>query len=283
MTPIRVGFIGVGQIGEPMVERLLAEGHSTMIYARRAEVRDRLAAHGAEVVSQPAELAAADVVITCLFTDTQVLDLCGPIIEKMRRGSTFVSHTTGSPNALRALNDIAQSRGVSLVEAPFSGTAQAIRARRLTVLVGGDPRAVDAAAELVAAYAVNIIRTGEIGTALPAKLLNNALFAACTQLTLSALKAATAVGIPESTFLEILSVSSGGSAAAQYIAASGQSAEVYSSGLPRYLRKDIESARIAAADIDLDISTLLAAVRLGPLDLVDGAKDTDALERVAAT
>lgn len=268
MTLPEIGFIGAGRIGEPMVEQLLAAGRSVMVYARRADVRDRLAARGATLADTPDELAVAPVVITCLFTDAQVLELCTPIIAKMSPGGVFISHTTGSPVVIRKLGEIAVESGVSVVEAPFSGNPDSIRRGQLTVLLaGGDGTAVEVAAQTVTAYSTEPQRTGGLGTALTAKLLNNALFAACTQLTLSALAAGNSLGIDERTLLDVLGASSGGTAAGRYMAGSGQDVKTYSDRLPQYLRKDLASVRSVAADLGVDISDLLAAAERGPLDL----------------
>lgn len=270
MTLPEIGFIGVGQIGEPMVEQLLAAGRSVMVYARREDVRDRLAARGATIAETPDDLAAAPVVITCLFTDAQVLELCTPIIAKMSPGGVFISHTTGSPVAIRQLGESAVKSGVSVVEAPFSGNPESIRRRQLTVLLAGsDDEAVEVAAQTVTAYATEPQRTGGLGTALAAKLLNNALFAACTQLTLSALEAGSSLGIDERTLLAVLGASSGGTTAASYLAGSGQDAKTYSDRLLRYLRKDLASVRAVTADLGVDIGDLLAATERGPMDLSD--------------
>ncbi|HEY9314854.1 NAD(P)-dependent oxidoreductase [Williamsia sp.] len=267
MSTKEIGFIGAGKIGEPMVERLLAAGYVTTVYARRQDVRDRLAAQGAAIASEPDDLAQADIVIACLFSDSQVLEVCPPIVSRMRAGGVFVSHTTGSPTTIRRLAAIGGDRGISVVEAPFSGNPAAIRRGDLTVLLAGDAAAVGSTAGVLSAYSSNVVRIGQLGTAQPAKLLNNALFAACTQLTLAALQTAGSLGVPERTFLDVLAVSSGGSAAAQYISASGQSALTYSGQLPRYLTKDLDSVRAVAAELDLDISTLLSAAERGPMDL----------------
>lgn len=278
MNTLRVGFIGTGNIGEPMVERLLAGGHPTTIYARKEAVRERLAARGALIVSTPVDLAAADLVAACLFTDEQVLEVCPPIIAEMRPGSVFLSHTTGSPGTVRRLADLAADRGVSVVEAPFSGNPDAIRRGQLTVLLAGDDAAVDVAESAVATYASNIIRTGALGTAQPAKLLNNALFAVSSQMTLSALRAANSLGISQETLLAVLAVSSGGNTAARYIAASGQDATEYSERLPRYLRKDLASVRHVADELGVDISAILTAAQLGPMDLTEDQPLGDQLE-----
>ncbi len=281
MTLPDIGFIGAGQIGEPMVEKFLATGRRTAVYARRVEVRDRLAGRGAIIAAHQEELAAAPVVVTCLFSDAHVLQECTPIIEKMSPGSLFISHTTGSPLMIRRLRDIGHKGGVSVVEAPFSGKPEDIRRGELTVLLAGDDDAVDVAAGVVAAYASNIHRTGPLGTALAAKLLNNALFAACSQLTLSALAAGRSLGLDENKLLDVLAVSSGGSTAARYVAASEQDAQTYSARLPRYLRKDLASVRTVTADLGIDIEDLLAAAERGPMDLDDRAQ-ADGLEKSRA-
>ncbi|MFF0818719.1 NAD(P)-dependent oxidoreductase [Rhodococcus sp. NPDC003318] len=278
MTLPDVGFIGAGQIGEPMVEMLLAAGRRVIVYARREEVRARLADRGATIAETPDDLAVAPVVVTCLFTDDQVLELCTPIIEKMRPGSVFVSHTTGSPVAIRRLSDVGRGPGVSVVEAPFSGTPEAIRRRQLTVLLAGEDEAIEVVSDVVTAYSENPQRTGRHGTALAAKLLNNALFAACAQLTLSALEAGDSLGIDERTLLDVLAVSSGGSTAARYLASSGQDAKTYSARLPRYLRKDLASVKAVTSDLGIDIADLLAAAERGPMDLRDDSSNADRLE-----
>jgi 3-hydroxyisobutyrate dehydrogenase-like beta-hydroxyacid dehydrogenase len=263
----KIGFIGTGAIGEPMVERLLAANRNVSIYARRGEVSARLADAGAVPKSSPGDLADSNVVIACLFNDEQLVEACTPIIESMSPGSIFASHTTGSPVTIRRLAAIAEARGVHVVEAPFSGAARVVRDGGLTVMLGGEEGPVALVADVVAAYAERVLLTGKLGTALPVKLLNNVLFAACTQITLSAIQIAAELGVAEEDLLAALAVSSGGSAAAEHIAKSGKGATAYSQGLPRYLAKDVQAATRVAAELGVDITSLLMATSLGPMDL----------------
>ncbi|MGW5147467.1 NAD(P)-dependent oxidoreductase [Rhodococcus koreensis] len=282
MTGPVVGFIGTGQIGEPMVERLVSRGFPTRFHARRSEVRDRLAAHGGEPVSDPLALAEADVVIACLFDDQQLLDAGVPILHAMRAGTTFVSHTTGSPDTVHRLQRVARERGVAVVEAPFSGTADAVRNGALMVMLAGTPDAVEAARPVVAAYASTTVPTGDLGSAVAMKLLNNALFAACTQLTLSALGAARSLGISDECFFDVLAGSSGGSRAADNMTGSRMTTEEYCEHLPRYLRKDVAAALGVADRMDLDITHLVETIQHGPLDLVRNEDHSPATETAAA-
>nr|WP_281169228.1 NAD(P)-dependent oxidoreductase [Gordonia soli] len=267
MADNRIGFIGAGKIGEPMVERLLTAGHQTTVHARRPEVRARLADAGAAVTGTADDVGDADIVIACVFDDSQLAEVATPIIARMSAGSVFVSHTTGNPRTILDLSAAARRRGVAVVDAPFSGTPEDIRKGKLTVLLGGEDDAVDRVEAIVGAYASTLHRIGPTGTALAAKLINNALFAACTQITLSALAAGRELGIPQAALLDLLADTSGGSTAAGYIARSGHDAETYGRRVGRYLTKDLDVARIAATDLGVDIEDLLAAARLGPIDL----------------
>ncbi|NNH70842.1 NAD(P)-dependent oxidoreductase [Nocardia uniformis] len=264
MNDKHIGFIGAGQIGEPMIERLLGAGRTVSVFARRPAVRERLAAAGATLVRAPTDLADVDVLIACLFDDDQISTVCVPVIELLRPGAVFVSHTTGSPKLLRELSDSVEA---AVVDASFSGTAEGIRSGALTVLLGGSEDAVEVAERVIGDYADRILRTGPLGSGLSIKLINNMLFAACTQLTLTALELAGSLGIDEDHLLAALETTSGGSTAARYIAASPLPAGEFAAHLPHFLSKDVAAARAVAEDIGLDIRNLERATRLGPMDL----------------
>lgn len=268
MSQITVGFIGAGQIGEPMIERLLAHGFSTSVFARRKEARERLRLGGATVVDDPQRLAINDVVVACLFDDRQLFESCASIVGALKEDAVFISHTTGSPETTMRLQAIAEGRGAHVIEAPFSGTAQAISRGELTVMLSGDRAAFDTARVVLAAYSDKVIETGPVGTALEMKLLNNALFAACTQVTLSALNIARSLGISDECFFEVLSVSSGGSTAAEKIIGSGVPSDVYAEHLLRYLCKDVATVRTVADEVGIDIEGLVGAMRSGPMELL---------------
>src|SRR5690606_17101983 len=154
-----------------------------------------LAAAGAEIVDQVRDIAEADAVVSCLFSDAQMLEVLPEVVRAMSVRTVLLSHTTGRSETLTRLEEAAAPNKVAIVEAPFSGTPEAIRARRLSVYLAGEPEHVAIAREVVSAYANPIIATGARGSALRVKLLNNLLFAAITQLTLRGIQAGRALGI----------------------------------------------------------------------------------------
>lgn len=257
-----VGFLGAGRIGEPMVERLLAAGHPVRLYARRADVRERLSA--ARLVAEPADVAACDVVVSCLYDDAQMLDVLPDVVAAMDARTVLVSHTTGRPGTLDRLAAYAPGGEAAVVDAAFSGTADQVRAGRLVVYLGGEPEHVATARRVVGAYADPVLTTGGRGSALRVKLLNNLLFAAIARLTLDAVEVGKAVGIEESALLDALAVGSGGSTAGRHITARG-GAEPFIAAVTPYLRKDLEACADVLAEAGADLSTLLSVARSGPI------------------
>lgn len=264
-----VGFVGAGQIGGPMVERLLGAGHRVRLYARRREVRERLAAAGAEIVDSAACCADADAVVCAVFDDEQLLEVGAQVVPNLTPEKVFISHTTGTPGAVDRLAALAAGRGAHIVDAPFSGNADAVRGGRLTVYLGGD-EGTQLARHVVSAYAAPILPTGALGSALRVKLLNNLLFAAISQLTLRGVAVGRELGIEEDALLAALAVGSGGSNAGRHIAVQG-GAERFAARVDHFLRKDIAACRAVAGELGVDISLLLRAAVEGPIAVHDPA------------
>jgi 3-hydroxyisobutyrate dehydrogenase-like beta-hydroxyacid dehydrogenase len=269
-----VGFLGAGQLGEPMVERLTGAGHDVLVYARRSDVRDRLQAHGAAMAASVAEVArGSDVLISCLFSDAQLRETgLGPdgFIANAKPGAIFVSHTTGNLSTLEALRDGSATPPV-ILDAPVSGTAEDIAAGKLTVLLGGPADAVAAVTPILAAYADPVVATGELGSALALKLINNLLFAANAQLLASATQLGTQLGIAPDVLLSTLQVCSANSHAVTHAHRIGGMDRFTELAEP-FLRKDIEACREAAAEAGVDLGLLGTAVRDGPLALYDDSQ-----------
>ena len=267
-VPGAVGFLGAGRMGGPMVERLLAAGRPVHLHARRPEVRARFEALGASVTDDPAAaVRTADVVLVCVYSDSQLREvaLAGGLVAAMPPGSVLAVHVTSSPGTMAELLDVGRASGVEVVDAPVSGTAADIRAGRLSVLLGGEGAAAERVAQVVAAYADAVVRTGPVGSAQHVKLLNNLVFSAHVQLLLEAVRAAESVGVAAATLSRAFTVCSARSAAAEGAAAVGP--EEYARRVAPFLEKDLRTAVDTATALGLDLSRLLVAIELGPLDL----------------
>ncbi|WP_280382635.1 NAD(P)-dependent oxidoreductase [Nocardia wallacei] len=264
-----VGFVGAGQMGEPMVLRLVRAGHRVVVFARRSSVRERVRAVGAEVVDSVAEVAAAgDIVVVCVFSDEQLVEVLGGpagVLAVAGKECVVVSHTTGTVSTVRGLA-AGYPQGPVLLDGPVSGSAEDIAAGKLTVLLGGPGAAVEAARPVLESYAETIAATGELGTALSVKLVNNALFAANAQLVAAAAEVGRRMGIADNDLLRALLACSGRSYAAESIFRTGGLRGFEHMAAP-FLRKDVAACLAATADNDIDLGQLSAVIHDGPLDL----------------
>lgn len=264
-----IGFVGAGQMGEPMVRRLLEANHEVVVFARRDEVRDQLAKAGALLADSVSELARrSDILISCLFSDEQLRQVgLGPdgLVANAKPGAVLVSHTTGNVSTLTELAT-ASASAPTILDAPVSGTAEDIAAGNLTVLAGGPADAVERVKPVLAAYANPIIGTGELGSALNIKLINNVLFAANAQLVTAAVEVGHRLGIEPEALLAALSVCSGGSKAATYVQSTG-GVDAFASIAAPFLRKDFAAAVDAADEAQMDLGLLRTVVEGGPLRL----------------
>jgi 3-hydroxyisobutyrate dehydrogenase-like beta-hydroxyacid dehydrogenase len=264
-----VGFLGAGQLGEPMIERLLDAGHDVLVYARREDARRGLAAKGAALAESVADLARrSDVLISCLFSDAQLRETgLGPdgFIANAKPGAVFVSHTTGTVATLEALRD-GSGVGSVVLDAPVSGTADDIAAGALTVLIGGPSDAIATASPILAAYADPVVPTGALGSALAIKLINNLLFAANAQLLTAATQLGVQLGVAPDVLLSTLQVCSANSNVATHAHRVGGMDRFQELAGP-FLRKDIAACRAATAGSAVDLGLLDTAVRQGPLSL----------------
>ena len=88
----RVGFVGTGRMGGPMVRRLVESGHDVRALGRSDEKRRAVQELGAQAAADLGAVAdGADVVVVCVFTDEQVQEVCGELVGAMPRGATLVN------------------------------------------------------------------------------------------------------------------------------------------------------------------------------------------------
>jgi 3-hydroxyisobutyrate dehydrogenase-like beta-hydroxyacid dehydrogenase len=262
-----VGFVGAGQIGVPMVERLLGAGLRVAVYVRDGDVGRRLVRRGAILVANVGDIAVnAQTVIVCVYSDRQLEEVAPDVIGRLAPGATMVSHTTGSPVLIRRLADQARSRGSDVVDAAFTGTAEDVRAGELTVLLGGN---ADRCEPVLRCYAGTIVRTGPVGSALTVKLVNNLLFAANAQLAVEMCRLATELGVDRELLLTAVGQSSGSTRALDYLARAGGPEEFARTVAP-FLHKDFALCAKVAADLDdASLGLLGEVVRRGPIAISD--------------
>jgi len=174
---MRIGFIGVGNIGCPMARQLLAAGHTLTVHDLRREAATGLVAGGAAWADSPARVAEqSEIVATCLPGPAEMEKVClesGGIIDGIKPGTLYIDHTTNSPLLVRRVHATLTAKRVEMLDAPVSGGMEGAQTRDLLVMVGGDRAVFDRARPVLDALAKRVLYTGGIGTGCVAKIMHN--------------------------------------------------------------------------------------------------------------
>ena len=262
---MRIGFVGPGRMGRPMLDRLVAAGHDVTVLVRRPEARAAAEADGLRSAGTvAATVRDADTVFVVVLTDEQVRSLClGPdgAIAAMKAGATLVQHTTSDPATAQLLAEAGAGRGIRVLDAALSGGPHDIAAGRLTLWVGGDQAVLEETRPVLEAYASPIMFVGPAGNGQRVKLVNNALFVAQVGLAIDAVRLAGSLGIEEKAILAAVQHGSGASRALSIVAGGG-SVDAVAGRLADLMGKDVtvvrEVARRAGADLGI-IGTVLSS------------------------
>jgi 3-hydroxyisobutyrate dehydrogenase-like beta-hydroxyacid dehydrogenase len=262
---VKVGFVGAGRMGAPMVRRLVDAGHDVRVLCRAPEKSSAAEELGAAPTESLAELARdADAVVICVFTDEQVRQVClaDDLLGAMRAGAVLVLHTTGSPRTAEAIAEQATTYGVSVIDAPVSGGPHDIAAGTVTLYVGGDDEAVQRVHPLLSSYGDPVLHVGPLGYGQRVKLINNTLFAAQIGIVAEAVRLAGRLGLDEATLLTALPHGSGTSRALDSIARVG-SAAGFIGAVGEFIGKDVAVVRATVADLGSDLGLLDQVVDAG--------------------
>ena len=195
-APRTVGFIGLGQIGTPMANRLLDWPGGLVVCDAVAAATEPFAAAGVEVAATPAGVAERATVISVMVRDdAQVAEVVDGILTAATPGTVIAVHSTvkaGTPARLAALS---AEHGVHLLDAPVSGGFIGAHDGTLAVLLGGTDEAVAAVREPFGRFASIVAHVGPVGAGTRAKLARNLVTFASYAAVGEAMRLAEAAGV----------------------------------------------------------------------------------------
>lgn len=205
-----VGFIGLGDMGGRIAKRIAHAGFVVTVFDKRIEACRDLAAAGAVVAVDVAQVAdSSEVICICVVDDVQLQAVVNEMRNTLRPNQILVIHSSVMPDTVREIGTELATFDVSVVDAPVSGSRPAADAGTLTVMVGGDPTIIDAVAPLMTAYASNLVRAGVLGSGQALKIANNVMLHMNHLIALEAVRFARSQGIAESALIETANISSG--------------------------------------------------------------------------
>jgi 3-hydroxyisobutyrate dehydrogenase len=197
--PKAVGFIGLGNMGAPMAERLLAWPGGLVVCDTRPEAAEKLVEGGATLAASPAEVAktAAVIGITVLNDEQVKTVVSGPdgILQTAAPGTVIAIHSTIGPQTAIDLAAVCAKSQVELVDAPVSGGAPGAQQGRLAIMVGGERSAYLQLKESYSLVSDMMVHAGPVGSGTKMKLARNLLHFIAFTATTEASRLAEAAGI----------------------------------------------------------------------------------------
>ena len=255
---LRVGIVGTGVMGRPVIDRLLAAGHDVAAYVRRPQAQEELRAIGVEMVPSPALGAGRDFVVIYVYSDEQAraVAIDEGLVDAMDPGAMLVIHTTGRPGTAQAAAERGKARGVRVVDSAGTGGPAAVARGEVMMMVGGSDEEFLQASQLLRNYADPVIHVGPLGAGQYMKLINNALFGANIQLVAEACRVAGEFGLDVRQMTHYLGAhGSGGSAVMRIIDELGSLDEMLKTG-GRFAQKDVQVALKVAEELGVDLGTI---------------------------
>jgi 3-hydroxyisobutyrate dehydrogenase len=210
LSELEVGFIGLGDMGGAMAERIVEGGLPLTVFDLRADAVDALVAHGAKPAASLVELAAgSDVVIVCVIDDRQVLDVVRALAGSLRARAVVVVASSVRPETIHEVVALLGGDDVDVVDAPVAGSRPAVAASALTLMLGGDADVITRIMPVLETFGGRIFHVGGHGAGQAMKIANNIMLHMNHLVALEALRFARAQGIEEAKLLDVVNAGSG--------------------------------------------------------------------------
>jgi 3-hydroxyisobutyrate dehydrogenase-like beta-hydroxyacid dehydrogenase len=247
---MKVGFIGTGNMGNPMTRHLIKAGHDVTVNDQRPEAAANLVELGATWADSPSEVAPrSDFVFTSLPGPPQVDQVVlgdDGLLAGARPGMIHIDLSTNSPSAVRRIAQMEAAKGVAFLDAPVAGLVIGATNGTLTIFVGGDEKTLEAARPLLETFGENIFHCGPTGSGAILKLTNNVMTTGSGLLVQEALALGVKAGIPAERLYEIWNKAT---------------STRYVQGVPNLLKRDFDTAPFTLALAGKDIALAVEAGR----------------------
>ncbi len=211
----RVGFIGLGIMGQGMVKNLLNAKFSVCVWNRTAARMETLVEAGASAGSSPSDVASqSDIIITCV-SDTPDVEAVilgeNGVIHGVQAGSLVIDMSTISPHVTRDIGNALREKGVHMLDAPISGGSEGASKGTLSIMVGGDEDQFERAMPYFEAMGKAVTHVGAHGAGQTVKLVNQILVVVNALAVSEAMLFAEAGGLDLQKTLDAVSQGAAGS------------------------------------------------------------------------
>jgi 3-hydroxyisobutyrate dehydrogenase len=276
---ISVGFIGVGNMGNPMAYNVLKAGFPMVVFDKNPQAMENLIQAGAQPASSVREVVEqSEITLTSLpaSPDVEAVYLQpGGLVESARPGTLLVDLSSVLPSTVRKIEPRAKERGVQFLEAPVSGGVTGARAATLAIMVGGDAEVLARAQPVLRAIGPNIFHVGPVGAGNTVKAINNMMACVNSLAMMEGLALGVKAGLDPMAIYEVVKASSGASKALERIP-NGLLPRKFEPGFKvQLMNKDLETVTTIAKDLHVPLSFANIAQQYQQAALAAGLAEHD--------
>jgi 3-hydroxyisobutyrate dehydrogenase len=207
MPDLRVGVIGLGNMGRPIAENLLRAGFPTTVFDLRPEAMDALRDVGVQAASSPAAVARQSEILFLVVPDSsavrQALFGKNGAARAAAKGGVVVDMTTGDPHLSKPFADRLARRGIAYLDSPMTGGATGAKAGRLLLMVGGDRGVYERCLPVLERISKRAIHVGPVGSGHVMKLVHNHVSHAVFAATCEGVALGQRLGLSPKDMLEV--------------------------------------------------------------------------------
>ena len=274
-----VGFIGVGNMGNPMASNVLKAGFPMIVYDRNPQAMENLLQAGAQRAASAREVVeGAQIVLTSLpaSPDVEAVYLApGGLVESAKPGTILIDLSSVLPSTPRKIEPQANARGVHFLEAPVSGGVSGARAATLAIMVGGDPETLTRAQPVLRAIGPNIFHVGPVGAGNTVKAINNMMACVNALAMMEGVALGVKAGLDPMTIYEVVKASSGGSKALERIPNSLIPRKFEPGFKVQLMNKDLETFNTIAKELHVPVSFANVAQQYQQAAIAAGLAEQD--------
>ncbi len=262
----RLGWVGVGRMGQALASRLLEAGHDVGVYNRTKSKCAPLAELGATVVDAPADLADRDIVFTMVAGSADVEEVITGPQGLLSRSDVvpglIIDSTTISPGPAAQVRAAAQERGTAMLAAPVSGNPKVVASGRLTIVVSGPEDAYERARPYLDLLARSVTYVGDGDRARLVKICHNLMLGVVAQCLAEITVLAEKGGVSRADFLEFLNDSVMGSTFTRYKSPAYVNLDFQPTFTPALLLKDFHLGFEAARELEVSMPVAAATEQI---------------------
>jgi 3-hydroxyisobutyrate dehydrogenase len=261
-----IGFIGLGNMGLPMVANLLKAGYRVHAYDVRREAIQAAVGQGALAAESAAEATSLGEAVVTMVPNSPEVEAAylGPkgVLDGARSGQIAIDMSTIDPATTRKVGARLAAVGVRMLDAPVSGGVPGAVAGTLTIMVGGDPAVVAEARPLLSVMGKNVVHVGPLGAGEVAKICNNLLAGVSMIAAAEAFTIGIRAGVDPKILHDVIRTSSGSCWAIEHncpvaglVPKSASNRDFAAGFMTDLMAKDLSLARAAARDLGVPCFT----------------------------